>query len=53
MKTLNRALDITVIASVLCLIFEVSFLVAGIIICSALILILPTMAQFDGDGNER
>ncbi len=51
MKTIQRALNITLGASIACWYFDCPVFKSGAIICLMLIVILPTAAQFDGDSD--
>ena len=53
MKTLQRALNITLGASIACWYFDVDVIKSGARICLMLIVILPTAAQFDGGSDEN
>ena len=53
MKTILRALDLTVGASITCWYFDKTAIEAGVIICLMLVIILPIAAQFDGDSDEN
>ena len=53
MRTLQRAINITLGASLACWWFDHDVIKAGVIICMMLVIILPVAAQFDGDDDER
>ena len=53
MKTIQRALNLTVGALITCWYFDKTAIEAGVIICLMLVIILPVAAQFDGDSNEH
>ena len=52
MKTLQRALNIAVCATIACWYFNRDNLEAGIIICLAMIVILPMAYYVRGDDND-
>ena len=53
MKTLQRALNLTVGASIACWILSTPKIEAAIIICLMLVIILPITAQFDRGGDNE